>query len=194
MWNNVELLLNEDTNTVRLSGEQEPGSALYQVDTLLRISASDQVPPNSRIYAFNNANCCVVVADRTVVLLDSSFQTVLNHLYFDTLVDAVSVCPQGQFLFVGERNGKLHIIYVPLKKTILSKALQQQTSDDHETTYKSLILQESQSSPGLYHLFVIVRLGFLHVSNLALEKTQKGLCEFLLLLRESVQQCFCFSV
>lgn len=39
----------------------------------------------------------------------------------DTLVDAVSVCPQGRFLFVGERNGNLHIIYVPLKKTILSK-------------------------------------------------------------------------
>ncbi|KAF5904768.1 kinetochore-associated protein 1, partial [Clarias magur] len=133
------------------------------------------VPPNSRIYAFNNANCCVVVADSTVVLLDPSFQTVLHHLYFDTLVDAVSVCPQGQFLFVGERNGKLHIIYVPLKKTILSKALQQQTSNDHETTYKSLILQESQSSPGLYHLFVIVRFGFLHVSNLALEKTQKAI-------------------
>lgn len=43
MWNNVDLLINEDTNTVRLCGESEQGSALYQVDTLLRISASEQV-------------------------------------------------------------------------------------------------------------------------------------------------------
>ncbi|XP_053510250.1 kinetochore-associated protein 1 isoform X3 [Ictalurus furcatus] len=174
MWNNVELLLNEDTGTVRLCGEQEPGSALYQVDTLVKIS-SEQVPPNSRIYAFNNTSCCVVVADSTVVLFEPSFQTVLHHQYFDTLVDAVSVCPQGRFLFVGERNGNLHIIYVPLKKTILSKALQQRSSNDQETTYKSLILHETQSSPGLYHLFVVVQNGFLHVSNLALEKTQKAI-------------------
>lgn len=169
------MLLNEDTGTVRLCGEQEPGSALYQVDTLVKISSSEQVPPNSRIYAFNNTSCCVVVADSTVVLFEPSFQTVLHHQYFDTLVDAVSVCPQGRFLFVGERNGNLHIIYVPLKKTILSKALQQRSSNDQETTYKSLILHEAQSTPGLYHLFVVVHYGFLHVSNLALEKTQKAI-------------------
>ncbi|KAG7318542.1 hypothetical protein KOW79_018297 [Hemibagrus wyckioides] len=175
MWNNVEFLLSEDTNTVRLSGEQEPGSALYQLDTPVKISTSEQVPPNSRICAFNDATCCVVVADSTVVLFDPSFQTVLHHLYFDTLVDAVSVCPQGQFLFVGERNGNLHIISIPLKKTILSKALQQPSSNGHESTYKSFILHEAQSSPGLYHLFVIVHYGLFHVSNLALEKTQKAL-------------------
>uniref|UniRef100_A0AAR2K3S5 RZZ complex subunit KNTC1/ROD C-terminal domain-containing protein n=1 Tax=Pygocentrus nattereri TaxID=42514 RepID=A0AAR2K3S5_PYGNA len=121
MWNNVELLINEDTNTVRLSSDSEHGSALYQVDTLVRISPSEKVPSNPRIYASNNQNCCLVVADATVVLFDPSFQTVLAHLYFDTSVDAVSVCPQGHFLFVAERNGNLHIIYVPLKKTILTK-------------------------------------------------------------------------
>lgn len=31
---------------------------------------------------------------------------------------------------------------------------------------------------GLYHLFVIFRAGFLHLSNLALDKTQKGLWKF----------------
>lgn len=39
----------------------------------------------------------------------------------DSVVDAVTACPQGQFLLVGERNGSLHIIYVPLKKTVLTK-------------------------------------------------------------------------
>lgn len=44
-WSEVELLTNEDTNTVRLgsvSGE-EYGSGLYQVDTLVRVSAADEV-------------------------------------------------------------------------------------------------------------------------------------------------------
>uniref|UniRef100_A0A8B9JJ35 Kinetochore associated 1 n=1 Tax=Astyanax mexicanus TaxID=7994 RepID=A0A8B9JJ35_ASTMX len=82
---------------------------------------SSWVQSNSRISASNNLNCCLVVADATVVLFDPSFQTVLVHLYFDTVVDAVSVCPQGRFLFVGERNGNLHVIHVPTKKTILTK-------------------------------------------------------------------------
>lgn len=42
-------------------------------------------------------------------------------LNLDTVVDAVTTCPQGQFLLVGERSGSLHIIYVPLKKTVLTK-------------------------------------------------------------------------
>lgn len=48
MWNNVELLLNEDTNTVRLysDAEQESGNALYQVDTLVKISSSERVSKN----------------------------------------------------------------------------------------------------------------------------------------------------
>ena len=40
MWNKVELLINDDTNTVRLSlGD----SALYQVDTLVKLSSSENV-------------------------------------------------------------------------------------------------------------------------------------------------------
>ncbi|KAL7836428.1 hypothetical protein AOLI_G00277120 [Acnodon oligacanthus] len=194
MWNNIELLINEDTNTVRLSSDSEHGSALYQVDTLVRISPCEKVLSNPRIYASNNQNCCLVVADATVVLFEPSFQTVLAHLYFDTSVDAVSVCPQGRFLFVAERNGNLHIIYVPLKKTILTKALQQQhSSDGHETTYKSLILHEALHSPGLYHLFVIVRDGFLHVSNLALEKTQKAIENMDLVALNEIQDHICMD-
>lgn len=44
-WSDVELLTNEDTNTVRLdcvSGEDH-GSGLYQVDTLVKIASSDKV-------------------------------------------------------------------------------------------------------------------------------------------------------
>lgn len=47
MWNDVELLTNEDTNTVRfcdVSNEENGNvSGLYQVDTLARISTANEV-------------------------------------------------------------------------------------------------------------------------------------------------------
>ncbi|XP_050966456.1 kinetochore-associated protein 1 isoform X1 [Labeo rohita] len=178
MWNNVELLLNEDTNTVRLSGdaEQESGNALYQVDTLVKLSSSEKVLSNPRVSASSTPSCCVVVADTAVVLFDPGFQTVLIHLYFDTVVDAVTACPQGQFLLVGERNGSLHIIYVPLKKTVLTKTLHKRNpSDGDEATFKSLILHETPGAKGVYDLFFIVNDGFLHTSNVALGKIQRAI-------------------
>lgn len=44
-WSDVELLTNEDTNTVRLGSvsRDENGSGLYQVDTLVKISTANEV-------------------------------------------------------------------------------------------------------------------------------------------------------
>lgn len=177
MWSNVELLLNEETNTVRLySDEQETGSALYQVDSLVKLSSSEKVLSEPRLYASSTPHCCILAADTAVVLFDPGFQTVLIHLYFDTVVDAVTVCPQGQFLLVGERNGSVHIIYVPLKKTVLTKTLHKpKRSDGAETTFKSLILHETPASEGVYDLFFVVNDGFLHTSNVALGKIQRAI-------------------
>uniref|UniRef100_A0A3B3RDN2 Kinetochore associated 1 n=1 Tax=Paramormyrops kingsleyae TaxID=1676925 RepID=A0A3B3RDN2_9TELE len=117
MWNDVELLTSDDTGTVRLAvdSSRECGSALYQVDTLVKLSCAERVSVSV------SSDCTVVVADTTVVLFDQSFQSVLLHLNFDTNVDAVGVCPAGQFLLVGERSGKLHLIYVPQKRTVFTK-------------------------------------------------------------------------
>lgn len=45
MWGELELLTNEDTNTVRLGGvsREENGSGSYQVDTLVKISTNTEV-------------------------------------------------------------------------------------------------------------------------------------------------------
>lgn len=45
MWSDVELLTNEDTNTVGLSSvsKEENASGLYQVDTLVKISTANKV-------------------------------------------------------------------------------------------------------------------------------------------------------
>lgn len=44
-WSDVELLTNEDTNTVRFGSvsRDENGSGLYQVDTLVKISTANEV-------------------------------------------------------------------------------------------------------------------------------------------------------
>uniref|UniRef100_A0A3P9MGD6 Kinetochore associated 1 n=1 Tax=Oryzias latipes TaxID=8090 RepID=A0A3P9MGD6_ORYLA len=112
-WSDVELLINEDTNTVRYEGvsREDSGSGLYQVDTLVRISSSNKS---------SGSNWSIVVVDNTVILFDQSYQTILLLLHF-TDVDAIDVCLERRFLVVCERNGNLHLIYVPHKKILLTR-------------------------------------------------------------------------
>ncbi|KAJ8415549.1 hypothetical protein AAFF_G00425290 [Aldrovandia affinis] len=180
MWNEVELLTNDDTNTVRLclDSRQECGSALYQVDTLVKLSSSEKVLYNPKLYAWNSSNSSILVADTTVVLFDQNFQSVLLHLHFGTEVDTVGVCQNGQFLLVGERNGDLHLIYVPQKRTVLTRAVLQKCPKEgnhNEKTFRGLIMEEDKATPGSYHLFLIVLDGFIHISNLQLEKIQRAI-------------------
>lgn len=51
-WSDVELLTNEDTNTVRFGSvsREENGSGLYQVDTLVKISTANEVM-NDTLYS-----------------------------------------------------------------------------------------------------------------------------------------------
>uniref|UniRef100_A0A7N8XGB6 Kinetochore associated 1 n=1 Tax=Mastacembelus armatus TaxID=205130 RepID=A0A7N8XGB6_9TELE len=124
-WSDVELPTNEDTNTVRLgsvSGE-ESGSGLYQVDTLAKISNASEVKTDPRLSSSSGSNWSIVVADKTVILFDQSYQTILLLLHFETDVDAIGLCLDGKFLVVCERNGNLHLIYVPYKKILLTKSL-----------------------------------------------------------------------
>uniref|UniRef100_A0A3B5BIX8 Kinetochore associated 1 n=1 Tax=Stegastes partitus TaxID=144197 RepID=A0A3B5BIX8_9TELE len=115
----VELLTNEDTNTVRFDSvsKEENGSGLYQVDTLVKISTANEV----RTVTVYGSNWSIVVADKTVILFDQSYQTILLLLHFETDVDAIDVCLDGQFLAVCERNGNLHLVYVPHKKILLTR-------------------------------------------------------------------------
>uniref|UniRef100_A0A8K9XYX7 Kinetochore associated 1 n=1 Tax=Oncorhynchus mykiss TaxID=8022 RepID=A0A8K9XYX7_ONCMY len=114
MWNDVELLINEDTNTGRLCNVREENSGLYQVDTLVKIASTE------KLYSSSSSNCSIVVADSTVILFDLSYQTMLLHLDFDSDVDTVDDCLDGHFLVVCQRNGNLHLIYVPQKSTLLT--------------------------------------------------------------------------
>lgn len=52
MWNEVELLLNEDTGQLPVGLGQECGTALYQVDTLLQITSSEKVQPIKAVLLF----------------------------------------------------------------------------------------------------------------------------------------------
>lgn len=50
MWNEIELLLNEDTGRLPVGLGQECGTALYQVDTLLQITSSEKVQPTKAVF------------------------------------------------------------------------------------------------------------------------------------------------
>uniref|UniRef100_A0A3B3VKC0 Kinetochore associated 1 n=1 Tax=Poecilia latipinna TaxID=48699 RepID=A0A3B3VKC0_9TELE len=155
-WSDVELLTNEDTNTVRLdsvSGE-EHGSGLYQVDTLVKISSFDKVISANVCIT----RTCIVVIDKTVILFDQNYQTILLLLHFETDVDTIDVCLDGRFLVVCERNGNLHLIYVPHKRILFTR--------------KSQILF---LVTGMYHVFLLIKDGFFHISNLALTKIETGI-------------------
>ncbi|XP_018608327.2 kinetochore-associated protein 1 [Scleropages formosus] len=177
MWNDVELLANDDTSTVRVSFDlrRECGSALYQVDNLVKLSCSEKVLHNPDLYASYASNYIVVVADRTVVLFDYNFQSVLLHLNFGSDVDTVAVCHRGQFLLVGERNGNLHLVYVPQKSTVFTKAILQKSLSEKEKTYRSLVIEEDRVTSGSYHLFLLVADGFFHISNLELENIERAI-------------------
>uniref|UniRef100_A0A3Q2NPQ3 Kinetochore associated 1 n=1 Tax=Fundulus heteroclitus TaxID=8078 RepID=A0A3Q2NPQ3_FUNHE len=177
-WGDVELLINEDTNTGRLdnvSGEQN-GSCLYQVDTLVKISSADKVIGLS---SFGASNWSIVIIDKTVILLDQSFQTILLLLHFETDVDAVDVCLEGQFLVVCERNGNLHLIYVPHKRILFTRVW-----EFNQVVFVFFLKTGNLKSlflvTGLYHVFLLIKDGFFHISNLALTQIETGIEFFLL--------------
>ncbi|EMP37117.1 Kinetochore-associated protein 1 [Chelonia mydas] len=145
MWNDIELLTNDDTGSGRLNicSRQECGTALYQEDTLVKITSSEKVLLNPKLYACNSSDGCIIVADRSVSLLDSICQSFQMHIQFDTEVDVVGLCQKGQFLVVGERSGNLHLIHVPSKQTLLTNVLVQKS--ENEKTYLNLIIEKDNA-------------------------------------------------
>uniref|UniRef100_A0A8B9GCK5 Kinetochore associated 1 n=1 Tax=Amazona collaria TaxID=241587 RepID=A0A8B9GCK5_9PSIT len=123
MWNDIELLTNDDTGSERLPVGlgHECGTALYQVNTLLQITSSEKVSVNPQLCAFNSKDGTIIVVDTSVALLDSTGQSLLMHVQFDTNVDVVGMCEEKQFLVVGERSGNFHLIHIPSKQTLLTK-------------------------------------------------------------------------
>ncbi|XP_044228411.1 kinetochore-associated protein 1 isoform X2 [Thunnus albacares] len=179
MWSDVELLTNEDTNTVRFCSEsnEENGnvSGLYQVDTLVKISTANEVQKDPRLSSCSGSNWSIVVADKTVILFDQSYQTILLLLHFETDVDAFDVCLDGQFLVVCERNGNLHLIHVADKRILLTRALVEKPSSGDKKTYRYLVIEEDKTSLGMYHMFLLIKDGFFHITNLALAKIETAI-------------------
>ncbi|XP_033828339.1 kinetochore-associated protein 1 [Periophthalmus magnuspinnatus] len=178
MWSDVELLTNEDTGTVRLGSvsTEENGSGLYQVDTLAKISAASEVQGEPHLSSSSGSNWSIVVADKTVILSDQTYQTILLLLHFETRVEAFDVCLNGQFLVVCEQNGNLHLIYVPHKKILLTKALVENKPTGAKT-YHYLIMKEDQVSSGTYHVFLLIKDSFFHITNLALAKMETAIAK-----------------
>ncbi|KAM4707895.1 kinetochore-associated protein 1 [Discoglossus pictus] len=196
MWNDIELLANDDTGSCRLSidSRQESGTALYQVDTLLKISSSENVSCNPKLYAYNSNEGCIIVVDRSVSLLDSICQSLQLQLQFDTEVDVVGLCHEGQFLMVGERNGNIHLIHVLSRQILITKALLQNVPKSNQQTYQQLLLEKDISNDGVYHMFVLTHDGlfcimFFHLAkiNEAIEKMDSSAAKE---LEGKIKTCF----
>ncbi|KAM8993079.1 kinetochore-associated protein 1 [Ara ararauna] len=175
MWNDIELLTNDDTGSERLPVGlgHECGTALYQVNTLLQITSSEKVSVNPQLCAFNSRDGTIIVVDTSVVLLDSTGQSLLMHIQFDTSVDVVGICQEEQFLVVGERSGNFHLIHIPSKQTLLTKILVEKSSS--EKTYLNLFIEKDNADAGVYHMFILTSNGFFCIMCLPLAKTQEAL-------------------
>uniref|UniRef100_A0A8D0F9V6 Kinetochore associated 1 n=1 Tax=Strix occidentalis caurina TaxID=311401 RepID=A0A8D0F9V6_STROC len=175
MWNDIELLANDDTGKEQLPVGlgHECGTALYQVDTLLQITSSEKVSVNPQLYACNSRDGSIIVVDRSVALLDSTGQSLQMHIQFDTNVDVVGMCQEKQFLVVGERSGNFHVIHIPSKQTLLTKSLVEKSS--REKTYLNLFIEKDNADAGVYHMFVLTSNGFFCIICLPLAKTQEAI-------------------
>ncbi|XP_058014189.1 kinetochore-associated protein 1 [Ahaetulla prasina] len=194
MWDDIELLTSDDTGSGHLNicSRQECGSALYQMNTLVKITSSQKVLSNPELNAYNLSDGCVLVADRMVAVLDNICQSLQMFLHFETEVDIVGLCQEGQFLVVGERNGNLHLIQVSSKQTLLTKALVQSSFD--EKAFLDLILEMDSSVEGIYHAFILTSKGFFCIMHLPLANIQKAITEMDInaakKLQSQVETCF----
>ncbi|NWR45672.1 KNTC1 protein, partial [Regulus satrapa] len=171
MWNDIELLLNDDTGQLPVGLGHECGTALYQVDTLLQITSSEKVSVNPQLHARSSRDGSIVVVDGSVALLDSTGLALLMHVQFDTNVDVVGVCQEKQFLVVGERSGSLHLIHIPSKQTLLTKILVQQSTS--EKTYLNLLFVKDNADAGVYHVFILTSNGCFCIMCIPLGETQE---------------------
>ncbi|XP_077015828.1 kinetochore-associated protein 1 isoform X3 [Tamandua tetradactyla] len=176
MWNDIELLTNDDTGSGSLSVglRKEHGTALYQVDLLVKIS-SEKASLSPKIQAYSLSDGFIIVADQSVILLDSICRSLQLHLIFDTQVDVVGLCQEGKFLLVGERNGDLHLIHVTTKQTLLTNAFVQKASDENQCTYRNLIIEKDGSNKGAYYMLLLTNNGFFYITNLELVKIQQAI-------------------
>ncbi|NXN24364.1 KNTC1 protein, partial [Nycticryphes semicollaris] len=175
MWNDIELLTNDDTVTEQLPVGlgHECGTALYQVDTLLQITSSEKVSVNPQLHACSSKDGSIIVVDRSVALLDSTGQSLQMHVQFDTNVDVVGMCQEKRFLVAGERSGNFHLIHIPSKQTLLTKTFVDKSSS--EKTYLNIFIEKDNADAGVYHIFILTSNGFFCIMGLPLAKTQEAI-------------------
>ncbi|MBZ3891462.1 Kinetochore-associated protein 1 [Sciurus carolinensis] len=150
MWNDIELLTSDDTGSGYLSvgSRSENGTALYQVNLLAKIS-SEKISLNPKIQACSLSDGFIIVADQSVILLDSVHRSLQLHLIFDTEVDVVGLCQGGAFLLVGERSGNVHLIHVTSEQTLLTNAFVEKANDEHRRTYQNLVIEKDGSNEAI---------------------------------------------
>ncbi|XP_052023442.1 kinetochore-associated protein 1 isoform X2 [Apodemus sylvaticus] len=174
MWNNIELLTGDDTGSGCLSTRKENVAALYEAGLLGKIS-SEKTSVSPKIQACSLSDGFIIVADQSVILLDSMCRSLQLLLIFDTEVDVVGLCQEGKFLFVGERSGNFHLIYVTSKQTLFTKAFVEKAEGEPQRTYRNLIIEKDGSNEGTYYMLLLTNTGFFYITNLQLSQIEQAI-------------------
>ncbi|XP_042525040.1 kinetochore-associated protein 1 [Dipodomys spectabilis] len=174
MWNDIELLTSDDTGSGYLSVGSRKDTALYQVDLLVKIS-SEKASLNPKIKACSLNDGFIIVADQSVILLDSICKSLQLHLIFDTVVDVVGLCQEGKFLWVGERSGNIHLIHVTSKQILFTNAFVEKAKDENQCTYWNFVIEKDGSNEGSYYMLLLTNNGFFYITNIQLEKIQQAI-------------------
>ncbi|GAB1290171.1 Kinetochore-associated protein 1 [Apodemus speciosus] len=195
MWNNIELLTSDDTGSgcLNVGSRKENVTALYQADLLGKISSEKMDPSwlllmfrmckssqtqtsvSPKIQACSLSDGFIIVADQSVILLDSTCRSLQLLLIFDTDVDVVGLCQEGKFLFVGERSGNFHLIYVTSKQTLFTKAFVEKAEGEPKRTYRNLVIEKDGSNEGTYYMLLLTNTGFFYITNLQLSQIEQAI-------------------
>ncbi|XP_054852382.1 kinetochore-associated protein 1 [Eublepharis macularius] len=190
MWDDIQLLPSH-TESRWLNIECASPYGPYEAHTVIKITSPEKILSNPRLQAYTSSDGFIVVADRTVLVLDTC-QSLQILVHFETEVDIVGLCQEGRFLVVGERSGNLHLIHVPSKQTLVTRMLVEKSS--HGRTYLNLNLEKHGADEGTYHAFILTENGVFCIMKLPLGKTQEAI-DILDLstakkLQEQMETCF----
>uniref|UniRef100_UPI00358F8340 kinetochore-associated protein 1-like n=1 Tax=Myxine glutinosa TaxID=7769 RepID=UPI00358F8340 len=156
MWSEVDVVATEDTTISRLGGGcRNDWRARYQLDTLVRLSATSSVQQSPRLRSSSCSNGLILSVDTFVTVLEAGCLSVLLQLEFDSHVDVAALFHEGNFLLVGV-GGNLHFGDVSSKEILLTKRLLPESTSNGDEAFVELVIEPDLAASGVLSLISLV--------------------------------------
>lgn len=146
--------------TINFGPRCETGSALYQVNTFATVSSQDKESASipSVVSEMVGDLFCVAIDNHLSIFKDSQFVVTLK---FKFLVDAMSCCPDGSLLIVGDKKGILYIIDTDIKEIVFSFNLLSDENMTGEHAFRRILFMPN--SKNTWDLFTLSTTGELFI-------------------------------